>query len=98
MQIKLEANTYIPLGGGVDFHYPDTSVVFSLVGNTMYMMDRDSPLHDHFSNGDFTEVLLVLLGGAGFDEFTLDFCDKGLYLNSNYDTYSIELKSELFEQ
>lgn len=88
--MKVEANVYIE-DGSMQFHYPDTSIVFSFVDGVLYAFDRDDNSVDIFQYGDFERQLAQYLHLPDLQNFVEDFCRKGLTLNSRFDTNHIEL-------
>lgn len=73
----------------VQFHYPDTAIVFSNHYSNLYAIDRDNQDHDIFSDGEFTETLIGYLGADLYNTFLEDFGHAGFHLCSSFDTFSV---------
>ncbi|AUR91590.1 hypothetical protein NVP1161O_148 [Vibrio phage 1.161.O._10N.261.48.C5] len=94
--MRLEVNTYIDKGD-VFFHYTDTSIVFSFVEGVLYGFDRDNPSVDIFKNGDFEKQISEYLPLPDLQNFVEDFCRKGLFLNSRFDTHHVALDENFLQ-
>lgn len=90
---KLNADCYLLGEGDFDLycHYSDTSLVFKIVDNVIYSFDRDAKDLDVLSSPDPISIVYEYLGSDTFELFKEDFWDKGFTLNSDYDTFSVEL-------
>lgn len=92
MILKLECDTYLNKEGVLQFHYPDTSLVFEQVGENMYAFDRDCRSIDVFKQGNIEDILFEYLGQIYYNKFFVDFGNKGLHLCSDFDTHSLSIK------